>query len=67
MAKGDDDFQFRVRPPKGFITDGESIPVALFNHERRHSWERAIQRRCSPSAQVGQNGVIEEERTFGSS
>ena len=22
---------------------------------------------CSPSAQVGQNGVIEEERTFGSS
>jgi long-chain acyl-CoA synthetase len=26
-----------------------------------------IRNECSPSAQVGQNGVIEEERTFGSS
>jgi hypothetical protein len=27
---------------KGFITDGKSVPVAFFNYERRHSWERAI-------------------------
>ena len=27
---------------KGFITDGESVPVAFFNCERRHSWEGAI-------------------------
>jgi hypothetical protein len=27
---------------KGFITDGESVPVAFFNYQRRHSWERAI-------------------------
>ena len=27
---------------KGSITDEESVPVAFFNYERRHSWERAI-------------------------
>jgi hypothetical protein len=27
---------------KGFITDEKSAPVAFFNYERRHSWERAI-------------------------
>jgi hypothetical protein len=25
-----------------FITDGESVPVAFFNCERRHPWEGAI-------------------------
>jgi hypothetical protein len=27
---------------KSFITDEESVPVAFFNCERRHSWEGAI-------------------------
>jgi hypothetical protein len=44
----------RLRSAFSFVTD-----AFVENFESRDE--------CSPSAQVGQNGVIEEERIFGSS